>query len=382
MKYVKKGCLFFITVSIVLSASCGHVSTKPKQQEYITIGALFPLTGEYCDEGIRALNGLQLARQEINDNGGVLGKKLDIIALDDKGDEEIVVRQYNILKERGVVAVIGSSFSPATLALAKAAEKDGIPVISPTASSPEVTSGRANVFRMIFLDDYQARALASFASVTLRAKTALVIDGDARYSLASKSFEEAFRSRGGRVVAHERYGDPQEFDAILNKYAAKQPDVIFCPSDYIAAAVLAEAAHRVGLDKTSFIGIDAWDGILNFLHETAVMDRVYYAAPFAFDDTTAKVTEFSQKYFDNFSYMPISTSALSYSAVQILVAAIGKAGSAKAEDIIMELKTGVHEAVTGQLRYDAQNNPFNPQTSVYIMRIKDGYYTSLEKIRI
>jgi len=229
VKYLKNFCLFFVTVSIILCASCGRVPTKPEEQERITIGALFPLTGTFCDEGIRALNGLLLARKDINENGGVLGRQLDVITLDDRGDPWYVVEQYKALKEKGVIAIIGSSYSDVTLELAKAAEKDGIPVISPTASNPEVTKGRENVFRVIFLDDYQARILASFAQKTLHAKTALIINGaSGRYNRISDIFAEAFRSRGGSIVAAERYSGPGDFDAILKKYKSKQPDVIFC----------------------------------------------------------------------------------------------------------------------------------------------------------
>jgi len=113
---------------------------------YITIGALLPLTGMDSDEGLRALNGLQLAKEEINAAGGVLKKKLDIIVLNDRGDEEYIVKQYKSLMDKGVAAIIGSSDSNVTLALAVASEKDGIPVISPTATNAEVTYGLKNVF--------------------------------------------------------------------------------------------------------------------------------------------------------------------------------------------------------------------------------------------
>jgi len=121
---------------------------------------------------------------------------------------------------------------------------------------------------------------------------------------------------------------------------------------------------------------------LTFVHDRDVLDRIYYASPFAFDENTPKVTNFSQNYFDNFSYTPLSTSALTYSSVQILTASIEKAGSTNAEAIINAMKTNVHDIVTGRLQYDYHNNPNNPHTYVYIMQIKNGYYSSVDKIRI
>jgi len=376
--------LHILILLLALCASCDSASERRRanKQEYITIGALFPLTGEHADEGIRALNGLKLARQEINAAGGVLGKKLDIIALDDGGDEKRVVEQYRVLLERGVSAIIGSSFSYVTLPLAKASEADGIPVITPTASNPEITEGRKNVFRMIFLDDDQAKVAASFARGNLGAKTALIMRGDSRYESMHDVFAAAFRAGGGRIMGEERFKEPADFDSILSKYRNRQPDVIFCAADYIIAAELAEAVHNTGLNNSKLMGTDAWDGILSFAHRLEPMERVYYTAPFSFDESDPKVARFSQRYFDNFSYTPISTSALSYSAVQVLAAAIEKTGGTDAQALINTMRSDVFDVVIGQMRYDENNNPHNLSTYVYIMQIKSGYYSSAKKVSI
>ncbi|MCL2182205.1 MAG: ABC transporter substrate-binding protein [Chitinispirillia bacterium] len=390
-KVVTAVCVFLM-LPLALCLSCDSASKQQarqaKQQQYILIGALFPLTGGHCDEGIRAFNGLQQARSDINDAGGVLGKKLDIIILDDKGDEEYVVRQYQALKERGVAAVIGSSFSDVTMALARAAEGDGIPIISPTATNPAVTEGRRNVFRVTYLDDVQAAVVAGFALRTLSAKTALVIRGDSRFDALADVFSAAFNEGGGRVAGAERYTGPAQFDDILKKYKSRRPDVIFCAADYVDAAQLAEAVHSAGFEGTRLLGTDAWDGILSFAHNIDAMERVYYAAPFAFDEPDPKITRFSQAYFDNFSYTPISTAALTYSAVQILVAAMEKhgteaggvkPGSASLVDVI---RGSEFDIITGKIRFDENNNPISPDSYVHIMQIKGGYYASVEKIRL
>ena len=141
-KSKKTSRISFLLLLALVMVAVYCCTPETKRQEYVTIGALLPLTGEDSDEGLRALNGLQLAKEEINENGGILGKKLDVIVLNDRGDEGYIVQQYNALKEKGVVAVIGSSYSGVTFALAKASEKDGLPVISLTASNPEVTNAK------------------------------------------------------------------------------------------------------------------------------------------------------------------------------------------------------------------------------------------------
>ena len=332
--------------------SCDKDS-KPVHDEYITIGGLFPLTGEFCNEGIRALSGLQLARQVLNENGGVLGKPLDIIVLDDRNDAEYAIEQYNILKEKGVVAIIGSSFPEVTQALVKATEKDGMPMISPRVVNPA-----------------KAKALALFAHNTLNAKTALIID-DTEYDSTTHIFEEEFKLKGGTILGHEDFSRSENFERILKKYHSNQPDIIFCQTNYIAAAKLAETAHRLGLDKSRFIGTYTWEGILGFLHERQITNRIYYASPFALDEEDEQIKEFAQNFFDNYKQMPVSASALAYSSVQTLVAAIDSAGSTEPESII-SMMSQIDPNVVAKHSHQV----------IYIMKIKNNTYSLFEKINL
>ena len=373
-----KLCLFlFVTVMAGVTAC----SPTPAQQEYITIGALLPLTGEDSDEGLRAANGIQLAKNEINENGGIMGKKLDIIILNDRGDEEYIVQQYNVLKEKGAVAIIGSSYSGVTLALAKAVEKDGIPVISPTASNPDVTKGRKNVFRAIFIDDYQAEAMAHFAYNSLGAKTAVVlsnVDSDS-FRGASDFFIRSFEERGGQITTIESYSEGDNFIDILRKYTANPPEIIYCPEDYIPAAKLVNAAFDAGLNNTHILGSDAWDGLLVYVYHPEAMKNVYYSAPFSFDDTDEIVIQFVRRYFNSFSQMPLSGSATAYTCVYILSEAIRKTGNTDKEDIISAMKTNELDAITGHINFDENNNP---RTNVYIIQITGGEYSTYEKLSL
>ncbi|MDR2717488.1 MAG: ABC transporter substrate-binding protein [Treponema sp.] len=373
----------FLTVIIIAAGifAANSCAPKPAQQEYITIGALLPLTGEDSDEGFRALNGLYLAKKEINENGGILGKKLDVIILNDRGDEEYIVYQYNALKEKGVTAIIGSSYSGVTIALAKAAEKDGIPVISPTASNPDVTKGRKNVFRAIFIDDYQAEVMAYFARNSLNAQTAVVFTNKTNdgFDRLVEIFTQSFKERGGRITAAESYSTWNDFAGIMRKYAANPPDVIFCPEDYVPAAKLVNAAYEAGLVNTRILGSDAWDGLLAYVYHPDAMKNVYYSAPFSFDDQDPNVVQFVRKYFDAFSQMPLSGSASAYTCVYILSEAIKKAGNIGKNAVISAIKENELDSIIGRIRFDENNNP---HTNVYVIQIKDGEYSTYQKLRL
>jgi len=368
-------CFLFLAV---LMSGC---TQKAEKRGYITIGALLPLTGESSDEGLRALNGLQLAKEEINKSGGILGKMLDVIVLNDRGDEEYVVQQYNALKARGVAAIIGSSYSNVTMALAQATEKDGIPVISPTATNPDVTKGRPNVFRAIFIDDYQAEAMAYFAYHSLGARTAVILKNmdESSYGHITEPFAKSFIADGGQIIAVEYYAPGDDFSGVLGKYTASPPDFFYCPENYLPAADLVNAAYGTSFQNTYILGTDAWDGLLAYVYQPEAMENVYYSAPFCFDDKDEIVAQFVRNYFRSFSQMPLTGSAAAYTCVYILAEAIKKAGNTKSNDIVSAIKSNELDMITGRIKFDENNNP---RQNVYIVQIKGGIYATYEKMSL
>jgi branched-chain amino acid transport system substrate-binding protein len=365
-------CFFFF-------AFCAGGCSKKEYVEPITIGALLPLTGEDFDEGLRALNGLQLAKTEINESGGILGKKLNIIVLNDKGDEEYILQQYNVLKKRGVAAIVGSSYSGVSKALAKEAAKDGIPVISPTASSPDVTKGHYNVFRAIFIDDYQAEVMAKFAKRSLKAKTAVVLynSSNGSFKQAAEIFAKNFKDYGGQVVAIKSYVSESKYKSLLKEYMYNPPDVFYCPENYAPAAKFVNAVFELGMDSTYVLGSDAWDGILSHVSEPEARKRVYYTAPFSFDDPDPKVEKFVRNYFSTFDQMPLAGSACAYTSVYILAEAIKKTGGTKHDEIVRAMKENELSTIIGNVKFDMDNNP---RTNVYVIQIRDGIYSVYEKM--
>ena len=116
-----------------LLTACGGNETKeaaaPKKEEVVKIGATAPLTGPLAIYGVTATNGSKLAMEEINKNGGVLGKKVDFVVLDSKGDSTEAVMAYNRLVDEGMVAFIGDAPSKPSLAIAEVAAQDNMPMI-------------------------------------------------------------------------------------------------------------------------------------------------------------------------------------------------------------------------------------------------------------
>lgn len=157
------------------SGESGVQAEGGAEGDTITIGGVAPLTGGVAVYGNTSTNGAKLAFKEINANGGVLGKQIEYVVMDEKGDPVEAVNAYNKLSSDGVVAVIGDITSKPSSAVAQAAADEGMPMITPTATAPDVTTYGPNVFRVCYLDPTQGKTMADFAFHTLGAKTAAVM---------------------------------------------------------------------------------------------------------------------------------------------------------------------------------------------------------------
>ncbi|MCL2093878.1 MAG: ABC transporter substrate-binding protein [Treponema sp.] len=369
---------FLLGVLLMFFSGC---TPRPPEQEFITLGALLPLTGDSSDEGLRALNGLHQAKEEINASGGIDGKMLDILVLNDRGDRVFILEQYEKLINQGVRAIIGSSYSGPTIALAEISEQHGIPIISPTASNPAVTLGRSNVFRAIFTDDYQAQVMAHFAFNKLKAQTAAVLSNLSieTYIHASLVFAETFSSLGGQIIAYETYNSEEDFHLILQHLKEHNLDIIFCPEDFYPASVLVNTAYDLGLSDTVLLGTDAWDGILTYVYNPRAMENVYYTAPFSYDDPDEKISDFVKNYYSLFGQMPLAGSATAYTSLYLLSSAIEKAGSTSWPEIIAAMKSQETDTILGTIQFDENNNPY---INVYIIQIKEGQYSAYDRISL
>jgi len=137
--------------------------------------------------------------------------------------------------------------------------------------------------------------------------------------------------------------------------------------------------YEAGFTNTRILGSDAWDGLLAYIKYPQATKNAYYSAAFSFDDQDAKVVQFVRKYFDCFSQMPLSGSASAYTCVYILSEAIKKAGNADKNAIISAIKENEVDSIIGRIRFDENNNP---HTNVYIIHLKDGEYSTYEKLRL
>lgn len=354
--------------------SCG-ANQSQEESSTIKVGGMGPLTGSAAMYGITVDKGAKLAFEEINANGGVLGKKFEYISLDEKADPIEAVNAYNKLTDEGVVAILGSVTSKPTLAVAELAAQDGIPMITPTGTQINITDAGPNIFRVCFTDPYQGSTLAKFSKDKLGAKTAaIMVNTSSDYSDGiANAFIKQAEKEGIKVVAKEGYSDgDKDFKAQLTKINSENPDILVVPEYYELSALIATQAREIGM-KSTFVGPDGWDGIIGALDSSSysVVDNSYFTNHYSTEDSNEKVQSFLKKYREKYNEEPTAFSALAYDTVYVLKNAIDKAGTTDKAELTKAIKVSDMDGVTGHLTFDENNNPIK---AVTIIKVQDGKY--------
>ena len=328
----------------------------------IAVGEFASLTGSEATFGINSDNGVQLAAEQINAAGGVLGRKIKLIVEDDQskaGQPSAAVKK--LVDSDKVVAVLGEIASSRSLEAAPICQAAKIPMVSPGSTNPTVTEKGDYIFRVCFIDPFQGTVMAKFALDTLKAKkVAILSDVTSDYSKGlSQYFTEYYKSHGGQIVVERSYsgsGKDKDFRAQLTAIKAAQPDAIFVPGYYTEAGLIGKQARILGL-KVPLLGGDGWDSPK--LAEIAgnSLDGCYFSTHFSPADSNPKVQAFVKAYSGKYNAMPDGMAPLGYDAMMILADAIKKAGTTDGDKVREALTTVKdYEAVTGKITIDEKRN--------------------------
>lgn len=237
--------------------------------EDIVLGATLPLSGEFEYYGQSAYYGVNVRVRQINAAGGVGGRRLRILFRDNRGDPEVAKRDIvELVGQHNAVAVIGPLLSDAAIAVRDLAEAYGVVIISPMASSDEVTRDNPWMFRIGFSMKGEAEGIVDFQVRAFGAeRCALVYDQRHTFALdLARRVGDAFRARGGRVVGMYPMRDEsggKDLPGLLEKIAAEKPDFIFCASYALEATEIIHAARDSAV-ATRFCASSTWDNELVF----------------------------------------------------------------------------------------------------------------------
>ncbi|MDM5359899.1 ABC transporter substrate-binding protein [Peribacillus sp. RS7] len=390
----KKLAGVFLSLSLVagtLAGCSGDSKTSSsgggssKSGDTIKIGANLELSGGTASFGQSAADGLKLAIDEINKEG-IDGKKLEIVKVDNKSDAaEATSGSIKLVSQDKVVAVVGSATSTNTLAQVQVAQDNKVPLLTPTATNPDITNkaGKLNdyVFRTCFIDPFQGTVAANFASDEIGAKTAAIyVDSASDYSKGlAAAFKEAFTAKGGKIVAEEAYVTKDtDFRSTLTRIKSAKPEFVFLPGYYEEVGLILKQAREDGIDLP-FMGGDGWDSpkVVEIAGAEA-LKNTYITNHYSPEDEDAKIQDFVAAFEKEYDKTPDAFAALGYDTGYYLADAIKRSGDASPEKIRQALEEVKDlQLVSGTLNLDENHDPIKSAT---ILEYVDGKQTFKTKI--
>jgi branched-chain amino acid transport system substrate-binding protein len=351
-------------------------------QETIKIGEYASLTGKEAAFGTSSHNGTQLAIEEINAAGGVLGRKLELITEDDqsKQGESATIAKKLISRDK-VVGILGEVASMRSLEAAPICQAYKTPMISPSSTNPKVTQIGSYIFRVCFIDPFQGTVMAKFAKDTLKLhRVGLLTSVSSAYSVGlAKYFKERFLADGGEIVIEQKFteGD-KDFNAQLTAIKAAGVEGIFVPGYYTEAALISKQARELEMTIPLFGG-DGWEAPeLIEIGGTAV-EGCYYSTHYSPQVDSPKVKAFVAKFQARYDgKTPDAMAALGYDSAGVMADAIRRAGSTEGPAVRDAIAaTNGYQGVTGTTTMDKDRNPTK---SAVVIEVKDGQFKFVQSV--
>jgi branched-chain amino acid transport system substrate-binding protein len=372
---------YVVIVSVL--AALALVGCAKKKDDVIRIGYVGALSGDTSLWGQTGLNGLYLTADKINAAGGVLGKKIEIIGVDGRGEPQDSVNALNrLIDESHVVAVVGTNFSSCNIPMAAVADRKKVPIIGTAASNELVTVDEAGnlhpySFRMCFIDSFQGTKMGEYAlSQGLGRVAFLVNQGDAYSVNVARYTVDAVLAGGGQVTAQEAAGNAdQQFEPQLTRIGQTNPDVLFLPwTNPNTLSLIARQARGLGLNFKIY-GYDGWDSMeLPALAEGA-LEGQRFGSRIGFNTPEARA--YGEEYQARFNMALEAECLFTNDALLWIVQAINEAGSYEPTAIRDKLEaTTSFTGLLGAMSVDPATH--NPARELAIFEIQGANEVFLE----
>lgn len=362
----------------------GAGGTNGSGGDPIKVGVYLDLSGQTSSFGQSTKNGIEMARDEINAAGGINGRQIQLVIEDEQGEPgKVTTVVTKLLRQDGVVALLGEVASTNSLTAAPKAQEAKIPMITPSSTNPEVTRKGDYIFRVCFIDPFQGEVMAKFASNNLKAKKAAILsDFNSDYSKGlTQFFKQSFTGSGGQIVEEKSYTQSdRDFSSQLTAIRAANPDVIYVPGYYGQVGVIAKQARQQGI-TVPILGGDGWDAPQLWELGGDAMNNTFISNHYSIDDPLPLIQKFVTDYKARYGGVaPDALAALGYDAMKVLADALKRAGStegAKLRDAIAQTKD--FPGVTGTITMNSERNVDKPATVLELIA-KDRKFAYKDKI--
>ena len=328
----------------------------------IKIGVIGPMTGAAATYGTAVANGAKIAADEINALGGV---QLELLVQDDEHDAEKAINAYNTVMDEGAQFILGTVTTSPCIAVAAQAYEERVFMLTPSASSTEVTEGKDNVYQVCFTDPAQGTASANYiADNNLGKKIAVFYQSDIDYSAGLyETFTQQAAARGLEIVAQQSFteGTKTDFSTQINAIRNSGCDLVFIPI-YAAEASVFLTQAKGKLDGMTIFGCDGLDGLQTKVSDTSMLKGTMMLTPFAVDAPDAKTQSFVEKFTKVHGSKPDQFAADAYDAVYAVKAAMESSGKTPADaDFTTAMVDTMYkitvDGLTGTMKWDADREP-------------------------
>jgi branched-chain amino acid transport system substrate-binding protein len=360
--------------------SCTKKTDQAASNE-ILIGSYSSNTGATATFGVFQLHGTQMAIDEINANGGINGKKIKHINYDNKSDNDETLAVVNrLISQDNVVAILGEATSGRSKIGGQVAQQNKVPMLTSSATNPDVTKIGNYIFRACFIDPFQGTVMAKFMTENLKLKKAAVlrdIKNDYSVGLAD-IFTQKLKDAGGEVVTDVSYQEGDiDFKSQLTAIKSKNPEAIFVPGYYNEVALIAKQARELGM-KQPLLGGDGWSSPK--LHEIAgsAIDGNYFSNHYTTESSDPKTQAFIKAYKEKYHEDADVMAALAYDAVYLLADAIKNTKEITRDNIRDELaKIKDFQGVTGKMSMNENRDAVKSAVVVQVQGTDYKYITSV-----
>jgi len=361
------------TILSLLLAACGKTEAPPPPAPdtiIVTIGHAGPLTGSIAHQGKDDENGVNLALDQANAKKLKIGGKtvtFRILSEDDQGDPKLGTLVAQKFVDAKVAAVIGHLNSGVTIPASEIYAKAGIPVISGSATNPDLTERKLKgVFRTVGRDDQQGPAIAAYISGELKAKSVAIVDDKTAYGegLATE-VDKSLRKAGVTMVGRERTTDKEtDFKSILTRIKSRNPDVVFHGGMDATGGLMLKQARELGMKAVFAFGDGACTEEMAQLAGPAGEGLACSQAGLPAEAASKEFLEaFTKKYGPTKLYAPFF-----YDATNVVIEAMRKADSVDPAKFTPEMYNVSLSGATGKLEFDAKGDRKDAEMTIFRMQ--------------
>jgi branched-chain amino acid transport system substrate-binding protein len=338
----------------------------------IMIGHAGPLTGGIAHLGKDNENGARLAIEQANEAKiQIDGKeaKFVLVAEDDQADPKVGTTVAQKLVDAKVAGVVGHLNSGVTIPASDVYNKAGIPMITGSATNPQLTEqGFKVVFRVVGRDDQQGPAIASYLAATAKPKTVAVIDDATAYGAGiADEVEKTLKAAGVKVLAREKGTDKTtDWKAVLTKIRGRKPDAVFYGGMDATGGPLLKQGRELGIKAVFAFGDGACTDKMKELAGDAAAEG--FLCSQAGIPPQAASKKFLETYKAKYNVDPIIYAPFTYDAANLLIEAMKKANSADPAKYLPELAKISYDGATGPITFDEKGDRKDAEITIFTMQ--------------